>query len=330
MEIIMAKPRSTLVSLDATPYYHCVSRCVRRAFLCGEDQYTGQSYEHRREWIQTRLFELASVFSIDICAYAVMSNHVHSVLHIDAEVASQWTDSEVVARWHRLFAGNVSSEKFLAGDRSSALMAFLQPTIDEYRRRLQDISWFNRCLNEQIARKANAEDDCTGRFWEGRIKCQALLDQKALLSCMAYVDLNPIRASIADTPETSEFTSIKDRIEQISSISSTTQPNHLLPFVGDERLDMLVGIPFKLKDYLELIEWTGRSIRDIQRGSMSDSLPTILDRLHIQPKQWQQLSQKFEANFKSFVGDAIAVKENCARQGYKRTPSIGNCRVLFS
>lgn len=326
----MAKPRSTLVSLDATPYYHCVSRCVRRAFLCGEDQYTGQSYEHRREWIQTRLFELTDVFAINICAYAVMSNHVHSVLHIDAEVASNWTDSEVIARWHRLFAGNALSEKYLAGDRSSALMAFLQPSIDEYRRRLQDISWFNRCLNEQIARKANAEDNCTGRFWEGRFKCQALLDDKALLSCMAYVDLNPIRASMADRPESSEFTSIRDRIEQVSSTSNNYQPNHLLPFVGDERLDMPAGIPFNLRDYLELIEWTGSSIRDINFGSMSDFLPTILVQLQIQPTQWRQLSQKFEENFKSFVGDAVAVTENCARQGYKRIPSIGNCRALFS
>lgn len=157
----MPKPRSTLVSLDATPYYHCVSRCVRRAFLCGEDQFTGQSYEHRREWIQTRLFELADVFSLKICAYSVMSNHVHTVLHIDAERADQWSDFEVVTRWHQLFAGNVLSQKYLAGDRSDSLMAFLQPSIDEYRHRLQDISWFMRCQNEAIARKANAEDYCT-------------------------------------------------------------------------------------------------------------------------------------------------------------------------
>lgn len=326
----MPKPRSTLVSLDATPYYHCVSRCVRRAFLCGTDHYTGQSYEHRRAWIQARLFQLAEVFAIDVCAYAVMSNHVHCVLYINAESAEQWTDSEVVARWHQLFSGSVLSHRFLSGDREASLMAFAQPQIDEYRRRLQDISWFNRCLNEQIARKANAEDECTGRFWEGRFKCQALLDEKALLSCMAYVDLNPMRASVADTPEASEYTSIKDRIEHINGSSSVTQPSHLLPFVGDDRIDLPAAIPFKLKDYLELIDWTGRSIRNNKRGLIDTALPTVLVRLKIQPKQWQQLSQQFEVNFRSFVGDAVAIKENCIRLGYQRTPGIGSCRALFS
>jgi len=45
----MTRPRSTQVSLADTPYYHCVARCVRRAFLCGIDPLTGENYEHRRE-----------------------------------------------------------------------------------------------------------------------------------------------------------------------------------------------------------------------------------------------------------------------------------------
>ena len=81
----MPKPRKTLISLDATPYYHCVSRCVRRAFLCGEDQFSGKNFEHRRKLIQERLFELVDTFAIDLCSYAIMSNHFHLVLFVDQE-----------------------------------------------------------------------------------------------------------------------------------------------------------------------------------------------------------------------------------------------------
>ncbi|MCP4275724.1 MAG: transposase, partial [Gammaproteobacteria bacterium] len=83
----MPLPRKALVSLEATPYYHCVSRCVRRAFLCGKDKQSGIDYEHRREWIELRMLALAKAFSINLCAYAIMSNHYHAVLHVDKEQA---------------------------------------------------------------------------------------------------------------------------------------------------------------------------------------------------------------------------------------------------
>jgi len=159
------KPRYAQVSLQATPYYHCISRCVRRAFLCGTDTVSGQCYEHRRQWIESKLLELAQCFALRLCAYSVMSNHFHVVLFVDAESATNWSFDEVIKRWHRLFFGNLLSQRYLSGELlGKAQMAALYKTVATWRQRLTDISWFMRVLNESIARKANAEDNCSGRL----------------------------------------------------------------------------------------------------------------------------------------------------------------------
>ena len=142
----MPKPRKSLVSLEATPYYHCVSRCVRRAFLCGEDSQSGQSYEHRRQWIEDRLLQLASVFAVDVAAYAVMSNHYHVVLHVDPHQAEGWEGAEVVRRWRTIFNGHPLAQRFLDGEALSEAETWLLKTlIAEWRTRLMDISWYMRC-----------------------------------------------------------------------------------------------------------------------------------------------------------------------------------------
>lgn len=110
----MPKPRKQQISLDATPYYHCMSRCVRRAFLCGQDRFTRQCFEHRRSWIENKALKLAEVFAIDIAAYAIMSNHYHLVLFIDSEKAKNWSELDVITQWHKLFKGNALSQRFLA------------------------------------------------------------------------------------------------------------------------------------------------------------------------------------------------------------------------
>jgi REP element-mobilizing transposase RayT len=267
----MPTARKRLVSLDDTPYYHCIARCVRRAFLCGKDPVNGYDFEHRRQWIVDRMKLLSSVFAIDLCAYAVMSNHYHIVLRVNRGQAGEWSKREVAERWTRVFSGPDVVKCWLEGVHlSNAEYARVGQLLETWRSRLHDISWFMRCLNEPIARMANSEDQCTGRFWEGRFKSQALLDERAVLSCMAYVDLNPIRAALASTPEHSDYTSIQERIRFPSD-------HALKPFseVGDQDL----CLPFRLKDYLELVDWAGRHIHKPKQGHIPQTAPAILQRL---------------------------------------------------
>jgi REP element-mobilizing transposase RayT len=301
----MTIARSQQIDLSVTPYYHCINRCVRRAFLCGEDALTGQNYEHRREWIANKIKALAEVFAIDVAAYAVMSNHYHIVLRVDQEGAQRWNALEVIERWSELFSLPVLVSRFLKGEcTTSAELKAVDEIIEKWRDRLHDISWFMRLLNEFIARESNREDKVTGRFWEGRFKSQALLDEQALIACMAYVDLNPIRADIAKTPEQSDFTSIQERIHKVMQKRRCT----LLPFV-DTTNNKERAIPFELQDYLALVDWSGRAILYNKRGSIPANTPPILHRLGFDEKDWIKHIHYFERQFPTVAGNINKLRQ---------------------
>ena len=161
----MPRPRKQQISLDATPFYHCVSRCVRRAFLCGKDPLTGRSHEHRRQQIEYDPLRLASIFYIDLVSFCVMSNHHHVVVHVDRERCSKANPKEIALRWHQLFKAKEFSQKFVDGESLESHEQYqLDTLIDTWRSRLHDISWFMKVLNEKIARMANKEDDRTGHL----------------------------------------------------------------------------------------------------------------------------------------------------------------------
>jgi REP element-mobilizing transposase RayT len=282
--------------------------------VCPEWQFTGKSYEHRRQWIEDRLRVLSSLFAIDLCSYAVMSNHIHIVAKLSPEQSEHWTTDEILQRWTSLFKGPLLVQKWLKGEPMiNAEHKIVTEMAEIYRKRLSSLSWFMKCLNEPIARAANKEDKCTGHFWESRFKSQALLSEEALLSCMAYVDLNPVRANMAATPEASEHTSIKERLQPKfdldSAVRQQTQQQALqsfdlnaglaikplAKFEGDITQKRQEGILFSLGDYLELIDYTGRILNPNKRGAISASLPPILTRLNLNSKQWLEQATKFES-----------------------------------
>jgi len=211
----MGRPlRSEQYSPDEVAILHCVQRCVRRGFLTGVDPVSGQDYGYRREWIRRRMEALASVFGCDILGYAIMSNHMHLILRTRPDVVAAWSDEEVAIRWLRVFPGRRLEEHL--GDPTDGDVESLvrdRERLAVVRGRLSDISWFMRALSEPIARMANRQDEVTGRFWEGRFKAQRITDEAGLLACAMYVDLNPIRAALAESLEAAEHTSAYDRLQ---------------------------------------------------------------------------------------------------------------------
>ena len=197
--------RREIVAEGQVALYHCVSRCVRRAFLCGQDTLSGRNYAHRKGWIEERLEELAGIFGVDVCGFAVMSNHLHVVVRTRPDRVEEWSDEVVVHRWWQLCPGRRDRSGKACALEAEELQELLadKERLTLWRRRLASLSWFMRCLCEAIARRANREDGVHGRFWEGRFRSQRLADEEAALACSIYVDLNPIRAGIAQTPETS-------------------------------------------------------------------------------------------------------------------------------
>ncbi|HVJ81802.1 MAG TPA: hypothetical protein VNC50_12115, partial [Planctomycetia bacterium] len=327
--------RHQIVARGEIGAYHCIARCVRRAFLCGKDPVTGRDFEHRKSWARDRLQRLAESFAIDVGAFAVMANHLHVVLKQRPDLAREWTAEEVTRRWRHAFP-KVRDDEGMPEPAKLLLKAeAADPKLVALRReRLADLSWFMRGVCEPLARRANKEDGCTGRFWEGRFKSVALLDDAAILACSAYVDLNPVRAGLAKTPETSRFTSARERIDGVKSVAqedfrppaksrrrSTPRPARRCELPGAWLAALVAERPGRkpqagtpwlsldLADYLKLLDWTGRRLRSDKRGVIPANLAPILARLEIRTDAWLDLVRRFGAIFKRSAGNPAHLRD---------------------
>lgn len=296
----MGYPRSEIYNRAGTEVYHCTVRCVRRAFLCGKDSITNRSYEHRREWIRARLALLGRCFAIEIIAYAIMSNHLHVIVRNAPHKAESWSNLNVAKRYRSVHPVKPRANNNFKNTREQIIeIAKSDALVAKYRERLTDLSWFMKALNEPLARRANKEDGCTGKFWEGRFCCKKVCSIKGIIACGVYVDLNPIKANMAKSPRTSKFTSIQQRIQNEyvskSKVQKTRPRETTVPLIG---IDNATDGVLSLESYLELVYKTGRALRNKGRSQkIVNELSSILTPLGIRSENWldtvQSLNKKF-------------------------------------
>ena len=335
----MTTARRSLIDRTRPTWVHCTSRCVRRAFLAGD------KFEHRKSWIEERLQYLAKCFAAEVAGYAVMSNHVHVIVRLDLAVPMTWSDLEVARRWLSVYPRKYLSDgtPVLPNEAEIARIARDPVLMGKWRTRLADLGWFMKAFKEPISRRANREDGCSGAFWEGRFHSVPLLDQAALIACMAYIDLNPIRAKIADRPERSHYTSGFRRIrarnrhraadkirarepakakELLTKVGLAANAKHaedglwLTPLARCQAGEALANKAFTVDEYLTLLDATGRLLKAGKRGAIPPELAPILARLDLSVDAWlaTMLGWRMFA-FTSALGHAKTLGVEAAKRG---------------
>jgi REP element-mobilizing transposase RayT len=209
-----AGPRRDLIDDNEVGVYHCFNRCVRAESLLSDDLTMGSDYVQRKDWLLGMLTFLAAIFSIDILKYAIMDNHLHLILRNRPDLVRKWSKPKVLRPAMQLFPEKFRRRGWYVEPSEPLPKQLLEneELIAEMRRRLSSISWLMKVLQERIARRCNREDKVVGHFWAGRFKSERLLDDGAVLACSLYIDLNQVRAGMADRPERSKYTSAYDRI----------------------------------------------------------------------------------------------------------------------
>ncbi|MFG0262973.1 MAG: transposase [Novipirellula sp. JB048] len=324
--------RSEVFDPDEIAIAHTCNRTVRRCFLMGDDPVSGKNFDHRKEWIEQRLIQFAAAFGIDLLGYAILATHLHLILRSRPDVVATWDNREVARRWMLICPHRRGAD--------GAPLPPTEPEIEsiagchdkcaEIRKRLSSISWWMRLLCQRVAMRANREDQESGHFFQARFHATRIADEASLLACAAYVDLNPIRAAIAETLEQSDHTSVQRRIQAITAgpdpAPEAGEPaprapadaiaGFLSPITIAERSDPIgpcasaAGqrcsdkgfLAMSLTDYLQMLDWTARQVAPGKRGRTPENTPPVLQRLGLDAASWCELVSDFGRLFGTVAG----------------------------
>jgi len=339
--------RAEVFAADEVAIVHVMNRTVRRCFLLGDDPVTGKNYDHRKQWIDEQLVHQARHFGIDLLCQAILSNHFHLVLRSRPDVVAEWDDTEVARRWLMLCPLSKDdhgrplepTEFELNHIRNS------KEKLKVIRSRLSDISWWMRLLSQNIAQRANFEDGEVGKFWQARYRAVRLLDETAILACAAYVDLNPIRAAMAETIESSDFTSAQKRVMDLKpKMSKARCGNHLAPVDLQERRGKTGPcankrkqrcsnkgfLPMSTAEYLQLLDWTARQQRSDKRGATPKGVAPIFERLGISSDVWCRLVKDFGRLFSVVAGQPQRIDEHRSKTNTHRFRTRRDTREILA
>jgi hypothetical protein len=331
----MRQCRAEVLDPNEINIAHICSRTVRRCFLFGDDPVSGNNFDHRKVWIEDHLQHFAACFGIDLLGFAILSNHFHLILRTRPDIVKSWDDEEVARRWLLICPHRKDNhgKALKPTDAEIGTISNCPVRLAEIRSRLSNISWWMRLLCQRVAQRANQEDQENGRFFQDRYKAVRLLDEASILACSAYVDLNIIRAGIAETIEQSEHTSVQKRIDswrernnQEETSSKSPRPkvesirenpdSFLSPLTIDEQRDPIglcvsqTGarcsdkgyLPISQSDYFQLLDWTARQSVAGKSGTTPAAVAPVLKRLGLAPTAWSELVNDFGKLFIHVAG----------------------------
>lgn len=348
--------RSDVVREGESGFYHVWTRCVRRAYLFGDDEQTVGDYKYRRSWLLQYLVQLCRLFAVEVNFHAEMKNHFHLLLRTRPDIVNLWSDEEAVRRWMticRLIRSEDGETIRELEDKEVEAKLRDPEKVAQIRKNLSSVSQFMKALCEHTARRINREDGVSGACFESRFGCRRIENEAGIVICGMYIDLNEIRAGDAETPETSTHTSAYDRIVARRQLAQGVAPEEradcwLSEFYLDPRSDAYVPgpqpsvtgkrasdkgvLPLQIDDYLQLLDWTGRQLAKDKPGAIPKHLAPILERIGMattKSEQWLDLVANFDTRFTHVVGTSQQLVERAAESGRRYFRGRPACKAAF-